>query len=325
MYMLRFPFLNNRDFGLTKKILIGISLILSFGLTMLLGTILTPPFPRLENIITSVEKLKEYKINSLMPKLSLPKIFTQITLSTRKPLPTTNSQPSINYQPPVFNQQPTTIKYQPSVTSYQPTVTTSQPTITSYQPSVTPKPTKTPKPTPTPTFALTNPRPGKNFQEVADILQPIICIPSAMIMATLEKEYGPWLGNVQANWVNNNTYNGSDPNDVSGSTKVTGVMQMMEDTWHRIKPYVGQKLGTTELSLTVTFDSMAAGAYHLRNISLAMHDKISCDDWPVKYILYGACRYSGGCAPGATTYNQYAYDVCNYYNDFTKGPKKNCQ
>jgi hypothetical protein len=277
-----------------------------------------------------------------MPKLSLPKIFTQITISTRKPLPTTNSQPSINYQPPFFNQQPTIIKYQPSVTSYQPTITSPQPTITNHQPTitnhqptitnhqptVTPKPTKTPKPTPTPTFILTNPRPGKNIREVAEIVGKIMCVPPAMIYAIYDNEAGYLGPKVDANWTYYNTYQGSDPTDISGSTAVLGVTQMMSDTWHRIKPYVAKKLGSSDLSLNVTFDSMAAAAYHVGNISLAWKNKISCDDWPVDYILYGACRYNGAC-PANTFgqkeyYNSYTYSVCASYNEYG-GKQKNCQ
>jgi len=148
-----------------------------------------------------------------------------------------------------------------------------------------------------------------------------------MIMATLQIEYGPWMADVEANWVARNTYNGSDPHDKAGSAAIPfGVVaQMMEDTWHRIKPYVAQKLGSSELSLAVTFDAMAAMGYHLRNVSLAGQDKVGCDDWPVKYILYGACRYNGACAAGSHTYNDYSYRVCANYNSYTTGPKKNCQ
>jgi|GEM_PF-1485114 len=190
--------------------------------------------------------------------------------------------------------------------------------------------TKKPRPTKKPTaipFKLSNPRPGKNFLDAAEIVGSVMCVPPAMIMATLEIEYGAWMGDVEANWVERNTYSGSDPHDKSGSTAIPFgvVVQMMEDTWHRIKPYVGQKLGSSELSLAVTFDAMAAGAYHLRNISLAGQDKISCTDWPVKYILYGSCRYNGACAAGSHTYNDYAYKVCAAYNRYTTGAKKNCQ
>lgn len=191
-------------------------------------------------------------------------------------------------------------------------------------PTKVPKPTKIPKPTP---FNLSNPRPGKNFRESADIVGKLICIPPAMIMATLANEYGAWMAKVESDWTSRNTYKGSDPHDNAGSSIVpfVNVMQMMEDTWHRIKPILASKLGTNEISLEVTFDSMVAGAYHLRNISLAMHDKISCDDWPVKYILYGACRYNGACAAGSHNYNAYSYSVCNAYNRYTTGPKKNCK
>lgn len=149
-----------------------------------------------------------------------------------------------------------------------------------------------------------------------------------MIMAIVENEYGAWMGKVQADWTARNTYSGSDPTDIPGATAVFGVTQVMGDTWHKIKPYVGQKLKTTELSLNVTFDSMAAGAYHVRNVSLAMKNKVDCHDWPAKYILYGACRYNGAC-PADTFgqsqyYNSYSYAVCNSYNKYSSS-KKTCQ
>lgn len=290
---------------------------------MFFSTILTPPLPKLDNLIAAWEKIQQYKTNFSLPKIT-PLSGSSVVFTKSSPAPTqsssiasggTSKNNSINIPYPSITVKSTT---------GGPSPTTKQPTPT-FQPTKTPKPTKPPKPTPTPTIKLQALRPGKNFQDAADIIQPIICIPSAMIMATLDNEYGPWMAGVEADWVNKNTYHGSDPHNNPGSTKVVSVMQMMEDTWSRIKPIVSQKFGGAEMSISVTFDAMAAGGYHLRNISLAMQDKISCDDWPVKYILYGACRYNGACAAGATTYNQYAYDVCNAYNRYTPGPKKNCQ
>ena len=147
--------------------------------------------------------------------------------------------------------------------------------------------------------------------------------------ATLENEYGPWMGQVEANWDSRNTLQGPDTTAVSGSTAIVGVTQMMQDTWFRIKPYVMQKFNVSDMSLNVTFDSIAAGSYHQRNVGLAGTDKQPCDDWDVKYILYAACRYNGACPPntmGQTQYyNTYTYKVCEAYNRFTTGPKKNCQ
>lgn len=335
--MFRFPPMNHIGFRVTKKILIGISLIISYVLTLSLSLFLTPPYPRLSIIIDSINRLRNNEFKIQLPiistSFSLEKIFSLSKISGY-PNPVDQNSPSGTNTGPIFSKNtpapgqrnnPTS----PPSTKY-PTATSNQPTTSSLQNPTsppTPKPTKPPKPTPTPTITITNPRPGKNFEDTANIVGKIMCIPPAMIMATLHNEYGPWLAGVEANWTARNTYQGSDPHDVAGSTAVPSdnVMQMMEDTWHRIKPIIANKLGTSELSLDVTFDSMAAGSYHLRNISLAMHDGVACNDWPVKYILFGACRYSGGCTATSTTYNQYAYDVCNAYNRYTTGPQKNCQ
>lgn len=320
--MFHLPSMNHIGFRVTKKILIGISLMISFVLTMALSTILTPPYPRLSIILDSLNRLRNIKL-----RVELPNIFTLPKIAAY-PTPGTNNQPIFSKNTPGPNQTnfpsqtiPTNGLYPtgPGGPTYQPT---NIPSIA--QPSSTPKPTKPPKPTPTEPIKLETVRPGKNFQEVANILQPIICIPQAMIMATLQKEWGPWMAKTQANWTSANTYPGFDPAENAPAQSIGGVMQMMADTWRKIKPYVSQKLGNAPLALSVTFDAMAGGAYHLHNVSLAMQDKISCDDWPVKYILYGACRYNGGCAPGSYNYNQYAYDVCNLYNQYTKGLKKNC-
>jgi len=314
----------------SRKILIGISLIISFVLTLILSTFLTPPYLQISTIIASIEKLRTNKIAVNFGGLfSLPKITSSYFLVTPSPVQTTNNNPILSNSPTTSNQQNQTITPIPTViNNNNPTPTTySQfPTPTNIPPTVknTPKPTKIPKPTPTEPIKIGTVRPGKNFVEAAEVAGKIMCIPPAMILATLDKEYGPWKPKIEADWTNKNTYPGSDPHNKPGSTAVVSVMQMMEDTWSRIKPIVTQKLGT-ETSIAVTFDALAAGGYHLRNVSLAMQDKVDCEDWPVKYILYGACRYNGACAPGATTYNQYSYDVCNNYNTYTKGPKKNCK
>jgi len=313
----------------TKKILIGVSLVISFVLTMVLSTILTPPYPRLSIILDSLSKLRNVKLKVELPNIfTLPKITPYPTPVDLRSLSEMNNQLVFSNNTPVPNQTnfPSQVIPTNGLSPTNPIFPTYRPTSI---PSIAvlsspPKPTKKPKPTPTEPIKLGTVRPGKNFQEVADILQPIICIPSAMIMATLQEEWGPWMAKTQANWTGANTYPGFDPAENAPAQSIGGVMQIMADTWRKIKPYVSQKLGNAPLALNVTFDAMAGGAYHLRNVSLAMHDKISCDDWPVKYILYGACRYNGACVPGSTTYNQYAYDVCNFYNQYTKGPKKNC-
>jgi len=317
----------------SKKILIGISLIISFVLTLVLSAFLTPPYPQISTIITSIEKIRANKIAINFGTLfSLPKITTGYSLSTPSPVQTTgNNNPIFSNLPTTANsQQNQTISPIPTAINNNPTPTTYNqlPTPTNIPPTVKntpkPKPTKPPKPTPTEKITIGRVRPGKNFVEAAEVAGKIMCIPPAMILATLDKEYGPWKAKIEADWTNLNTYPGSDPHNKPGSTAVVSVMQMMEDTWSRIKPIISEKLGT-ETSIAVTFDALAAGGYHLRNISLAMQDHVSCEDWPVKYILYGACRYNGACTPGATTYNQYSYDVCNNYNTYTKGPKKNCK
>jgi hypothetical protein len=140
---------------------------------------------------------------------------------------------------------------------------------TQIEPTKTSKPTKVPKPTPTPTITIGNPRPGNNIREVAEIVGKIMCVPPAMIYAIYDNEAGYLGGQVNSNWTYYNTYQGSDPCNVPGDTGLCGVTQMMGDTWSRIKPYVAKKLGTDQISIMVTFDSMAAGAYHVGNISLA--------------------------------------------------------
>lgn len=311
-----FNLTNNRQ----KLIL---ALILSLVLTRLLAPVIgtnKPQSPKLGAIL------------ALIPKLKLPDFSSQLTFKRPPPIstaPTTN-----NVFQPLPSQMVTAV---PTITSvHLPLGNTPEVLPTRVDPTQVPDPTRAPRPTrtprptkvPTPTpLVLTNPRPGKNFTDAANIVGGAMCVPPAMIIATLEIEYGPWMGDVEANWISRNTYSGSDPHDNSGSTTIpqVAVMQMMEDTWYRIKPILAQKFGTNNLSLEVTFDSLLAGSYHLRNISLAMQDHVSCDDWPVKYILYGACRYNGACAAGQHTYNDYSYRVCENYNKYTSGPKKNCR
>lgn len=333
---------------LSKKILIGISLLIAYILTLQLSLFLTPPYPQLSVIVDSINRIQKNPLKINLPSLfTLPKITTISTssnnqintdntsnwpfFSTNKLTPTpstlSNLTPSnmIANQPKTPSTQPTTKNIFP--TNNYPNIPnkTNTPIPPTTKPTNTPKPTKTPTPT---VIKLQSVRPGKNFQDVAKILEPIICIPQAMIMATLTKEYGPWMNQVQADWTNRNTFKGSDSGETAPATQVMGVMQMMADTWRRNKPNVSAKLGNASISIDVTFDAMAAGAYHLRNVSLAMQDHIGCNDWPVKYILYGACRYNGAC-PGNTFgqtqyYNTYTYEVCNLYNQYTSGPKKNC-
>lgn len=186
-----------------------------------------------------------------------------------------------------------------------------------------------PKPTKAPKLTLEARRPGNSFQEVMETLSPIMCVPAPLMHATLENEYGPWLSKIEAEWDSKNTMQGSDTTAVSGSQTIIGVTQMMSDTWYRIKTYVMDKFTVNDMSLIVTFDSIAASAYHQRNVSLAGQNHQPCDDWDVKYILYAACRYNGACPPntmGQTQYyNDYTYKVCEAYNRYTTGPQKKCR
>lgn len=312
--------------NLPKKILIAISLISSYLLTLALSLFLTPPYPRISTIANSINRLKNTKLKIELPSILNP--FSSYLMPVSYPNLPERKITFINIHNTPPSNQPKQILLSPTpvISSSVYPSKTSAPTKTLLSP--TNKPTKTPKPTPTPTFALTNPRPGKNIREIAEIVGKIMCVPPAMIYAIYDNEAGYLGSQILSNWEYYNTYHGSDSTDIPGSTQVFGVTQMMGDTWHRIKPYVGQKLGSTELSLEVTFDSMAAGAYHVGNISLAWKNKISCEDWPVDYILYGACRYNGAC-PADTFgqkqyYNSYTYSVCASYNEYG-GKQKNCQ
>ena len=339
-------------FNFSRKKLIFLSLFFSFIITLFFSKFIKNPYSQfnIANFLNRVKKnFSEKKdLVSFLPKIdffsiSFPQPSTNDKKSTIAPkknpiIKPTNSNNSNNPDYPKISAFPS--KYsqitpfpsnhpQLTPTFYQlPTITFNLQSSPVIQPTQTLKPTKTPKPTPTPTFFLTNPRPGKNIREIAEIVGKIMCVPPAMVYAIYDNEAG-YLGPiVNANWTYYNTYQGSDPTDIPGSTAVFGVTQMMADTWHRIKPYVGQKLGTTNLSLNVTFDSMAAAAYHVGNISLAWKNRISCDDWPVDYILYGACRYNGAC-PANTFgqkqyYNSYTYSVCKSYNEYG-GQQKKCQ
>lgn len=327
-----------------KKLLLTI--VLSLGITFLSAPIMGKNEPLAPDLISLTIKAQNLVASAKLNLPQLPSIIPQTERNTPTPFSSRNN-PLTPYPTRPFGftpstGQPTPLVYTtttpvgvtqvlPEPTDFDYPTDIPEPTDAPLPPGTTkaPRPTKVPRPTraPTPTpIKLTNPRPGKNFADAANIVGEAMCVPAAMIRATLDIEYGPWMGDVEANWTARNTYHGSDPHDKPGSAVVPFgvVMQMMEDTWTRIKPILAQKFGTNEMSLEVTFDSMLAGAYHLRNISLAMQDKVSCDDWPVKYILYGACRYNGACAAGSHTYNQYSYTVCNNYNKYTTGPKKNC-
>ena len=178
----------------------------------------------------------------------------------------------------------------------------------------TPKPSKTPKPT---QIVLQAVRPGKNFDEVIENVSQIICIPKAMLRATLQEEYGAWLGKIEADWTNYNTYRGAD-GDYTGSQQIMGVMQMMGDTWQRIKTIVGAKVGGADLSIGVTYDAILGAGYHLWNIST--YRGKDCTDWPLQNIAKAACKYGGGCTMGA---HNYCVEVCQYYNQFG-GQHKDC-
>lgn len=341
-------------FNFSKKTLIGISLILSFGISTILTNVLKTPYSlNWENLIAireSIDSLKNdfkqlnflssnslsnnelfKKVNFLLTEkknLRIDNNFNDKITSQKTTLtPHQKNTSFINHFTPTQNPTPTinqTVNNTPTPRSTRtPTPTIKQ--IVNNTP--TPKPTKKPKTTPTPTFFLTNPRPGKNIREIAEIVGPIFCVPPAMVYAIYDNEAGYLGPKVESNWTFYNTYHGSDPTDIANSTALFGVTQMMGDTWHRIKPYVAKKLGTDQLSLNVTFDSMAAAAFHVGNISLAWKNKISCNDWPVDYILYGACRYNGAC-PANTFgqkqyYNSYTYSVCESYNEYG-GKQKNC-
>jgi hypothetical protein len=188
------------------------------------------------------------------------------------------------------------------------------PTSSSIAQVNTIKPTKPPKPTP---LILQTVRPGKNFDEVVESVSQIICIPKAMVRAVLQEEYGPWLKKIEADWTNKNTYHGPDP-DYTGSTQIMGVMQMMGDTWQKIKPVVSSKVGGVDLSINVTYDAILGAAYHLWNIST--YRGKDCQDWSLQYIAKAACKYGGGCIAGS---RNYCLEVCNYYNQFSR-QHKNC-
>jgi len=307
---------------------------LSLFLTKILSPVLSNAEPQNLNW-QQLKKQLSFKLptlNTLPLIASLPKPFSAQdhpapTLMPTQPfifVPSSNpNQPSPTLAP---IRQPLVL---PTSTNRQLTLVpnnpTTNPTISSPKPTKAPKPTKPPKPTP---FQLSNPRPGKDFRDIAKIVGPIMCVPPAMIYAIYDNEAGYLGPQALSNWEYYNTYQGSDPTDIPESKAVFGVTQMMGDTWHKIKPYVGAKLGTTELSLNVTFDSMAAGAYYVGNVSLAWKDKVGCTDWPVSYILYGACRYNGAC-PADTFgqkeyYNSYTYNVCASYNEYG-GAQKKCQ
>jgi hypothetical protein len=202
-----------------------------------------------------------------------------------------------------------------------------QPTAKPGQPSNTPKPTSPPKPTKTPKptlITLAKTRPGKNWNDIFAMVSPLFCVPEGLLYGILQNEYGAWLGNVEGDWTNRNTFGwwGSqdDPRDNQGSQAIDSkvVMQMMDDTWWRIKTsgIMEKKLGEGDKSIMVTFDSIAASAWHLWNTSL--YREKNCTSWPVKYIAKAACRYQGNCS------NTYCNNVCERYNTYGKSGKVNC-
>ena len=328
--MIHFNLNSNRKKLVTVIVL---ALFLTISSSSVLGKD-APLSPNFDTLSLSLSNVRARLENFSLPKLSikpkpqdLAEIPTFIPTQPYVPKPTYISDSSSATTNPV-NPTIDLDRYLPSMANKQPT---NLPGQTSTDPTKPTKPTKAPKPTKTPTpppFNLTNPRPGKDFLDIAKIVGPIMCVPPAMVYAIYDNEAGPLGPQVLGNWTYYNTYPGSDPTDIPGSQQVFGVTQMMGDTWHRIKPYVSKKLGTTDLSLNVTFDSMAAAGYHVGNVSLAWKNKISCTDWPVDYIMYAACRYNGAC-PANTFgkkeyYNNYTYTVCASYNEYG-GAQKKCQ
>lgn len=261
-----------------------------------------------QNKFGSGQAIKPYNNNN--NSLSFPMVIQ----------PTTSNQ----QQPTIANRQPTT-KYYPS--PYKIPISPPRPTATP-RPTAIPKPTETPKPTNIPLLKILPRRPGNSFEEVISIVSPIMCVPKALLWGTLINEYGAWLNKIEADWDNKNTYPGFDATAIQWSQTSFGVMQMMGDTWFRIKPYVMKKFIVDDMSLNVTFDSIASLAYHVRNVSLAGQDNQPCDDWSVEYILYAACRHNGACPANtfgqSQYYNAYTYRVCEEYNKHSD-KKKNCQ
>lgn len=331
------------------KIKIIISLVLAFIFSYISYSyidLVPTPHINIQKVQTQLAGLNETK-TSLMShvKESLESVsFSTLTIAKKNPTPTISSQfndtqpvefdtkpsPAVTIieiegeeaVTPVINPQTEPTKSTPIInrtTTVQPNSinkSTIQPTQ-KIKPTAKPRPTKVPKPT---AITLQNTRPGKNFDEVIASVSEIMCVPAPMLRATLQQEYGPWLKNIESDWTNKNTYHGTDSADSAPATQIMGPMQMMADTWRKIKPYASQKVSNASLSIDVTYDAILGAAFHLRNVSLAGSEHAPCDDWSLKYIAKGACKYGASC--GGT--DDYCRKICNLYNTYTKGPKKNC-
>ena len=267
------------------------------------------------NVYANFTGIKETLANFKLPNFNIKKLFT---LNFPSPSPTiyNNLKPFITTKPI------------PSPTIYNNLKPFLTPTPYPLRPTPYIKPTKKPKPTAIPLLKLSDRRPGESFEEVISIVSPIMCVPKALLWGTLINEYGAWLNKIEADWDNKNTFPGTDVTSNQWSQSIFGVMQVMGDTWFRIKPYVMKKFIVSNMSLNVTFDSIAAAGYHLRNVSLAGQDNQPCDDWDVKYILYAACRHNGACPANSfgksEYYNEYTYKVCKEYNNHSD-KKKSCR
>lgn len=334
------------------KIKIIISLVLAFIFSYISYSyidLVPTPHINIQKVQTQLTGLNETK-TSLMShiKESLESVsFSTLTIARKNPTPTVSSQFS-DTQPvefdtkpspavtiieiegeeevtPVFDPQTEPAKSTPIInrtTTIQPNSakqSTIQPTQ-KVKPTTKPRPTKVPKPT---AITLQNTRPGKNKEEVFGIIAKEMCVPEAMLRATYQIETGwspYWVGFYTEPWNEKNTYHGTDSAEGQPDTKIMGPMQMMAQTWRSVKPVVSNKYNNTPLSMDVFFDAVLVSAYHLRNVSLAMSEHAPCDDWSLKYIAKGACKYGASC--GGT--DDYCRKICNFYNTYTKGPKKNC-
>jgi len=316
------------------------------------------------------EKIKSFRpqdIRFSMPKITLPNLSSLISLNFLKPNyvsqnPSNNNQNnSLNLETII---QPTVRTYEvPHGPTDRPVTPINKTPTKRIIPTSPPRPTSTPKPTATPKLKISEVRPGRSIQEMADMVQEYTCTPASLIMAAKSLETGSsFLTANEAtiekyntyDWWNNagsaqeicdgyayNVIKGTIPADskfpgyqckppLGKQTYPYAIMGILPLDDAEQNAYIDdfQRVFETDLPVDrrVFFDAMMMVGFHFKNISLERGT--DCENWDLKYITKVACKYQGGCqftyTTGSTRSGDYCFLLCEKYNEYA-GTSYNCE
>lgn len=222
----------------------------------------------------------------------------------------------------------------------------------------------TAKPTPT-EIPIGRVRPGKNYNEMVEIVAKKTCVPAALIKAFAAIESGDKTQSKiaflpQDRFIKYNTYDWwNDP-----STSQAQVCEGIGYNHHtglipEGSQYAGARCMQAETFTTVDVFSMGylslseyvENAYRKRVLDLLKVDKVDrrvffdatviaalhlkntstyrgddCNNWEAKYIAKAACKYLSFCIYDmGKRTGDYCQEICDLYNGFTSGEKANCK